>query len=703
MKFSFKIHHKLMLMIFSVLLLSIAAITIVSTWQSSNYLTDLAKDDLSHLALSTKSMCQVASEEVQKRVQSDLAHASSEFTLYTSGNVILENGQLIADPEGNAIVINNNFEFVDNIKRETGSFCTIFINENGKAKRISTNIVDDKGKRAVGTYVSQPVYDACITNKEKFYGRAWVVNKEYVTAYEPIFDTNRNVIGILFVGVEERSETLRAGILDKKIGKTGYIYTMDLEGVLQVHPKSEGTNISDYAFCKEMLANAPNLKDGEIGFINYEWDRNGVMAEKIVAYTYFEDWQWVIGVGSYLDEFTTPSNNIRQSIIYIGIFSLLASLVLGYFMARSITTRVNKVVNVAKEVSRGNVSNKVKHNSKDEIGVLSDSFNHMIDYLKDTAVVADRIANNDLTVEFEPKSSDDRLGNSFKAMIANLTQMINYLKNNAQELVSAATEIASSSEEMSKNFKEQETQITQVSTAIEEMTASIIEASNNAREASSASQNASSTATEGGNIVSKTIQGMQSIADVVQEGSRSISHLAENADQIGKIINVIDDIADQTNLLALNAAIEAARAGDQGRGFAVVADEVRKLAERTSKATGEITGMIKGIQEGTHDAVESMNSGITAVDNGKGLADQAGNSLNEIVTMSEQVLAMVQQIAIGSEEQSSAAEQISKSIEYIANGSKETSVGVEQAATAAEEMNRQAETLNQMIAEFKVK
>jgi methyl-accepting chemotaxis protein len=154
--------------------------------------------------------------------------------------------------------------------------------------------------------------------------------------------------------------------------------------------------------------------------------------------------------------------------------------------------------------------------------------------------------------------------------------------------------------------------------------------------------------------------------------------------------------------LALNAAIEAARAGEQGRGFAVVADEVRKLAERTGKATAEITQMIKGIQSQTEDAVQSMEAGIQQVDHGRELTDKAGASLNDIVTMSGRVLEMIQQIAAASEEQSTAAEQISKNIELIATVTHETAKGAEQSAAAAEELNRQADGLRQMVARFKV-
>jgi methyl-accepting chemotaxis protein len=195
---------------------------------------------------------------------------------------------------------------------------------------------------------------------------------------------------------------------------------------------------------------------------------------------------------------------------------------------------------------------------------------------------------------------------------------------------------------------------------------------------------------------------MQTISQVVRQSAESIAKLATSADQIGEIIGVIDDIADQTNLLALNAAIEAARAGEQGRGFAVVADEVRKLAERTGKATGEITEMIKGIQKQTEEAVGSMEAGIQQGDKGREHADRAGNSLTEIVTMAQRVTEMISQIATATEEQSSAAEQISKNLEHISSVTRETANGAEQSAAAAEELNRQADGLQQVVAKFRL-
>ena len=195
---------------------------------------------------------------------------------------------------------------------------------------------------------------------------------------------------------------------------------------------------------------------------------------------------------------------------------------------------------------------------------------------------------------------------------------------------------------------------------------------------------------------------MNRISQVVQQSSQNIHKLAESAEQIGEIIAVIDDIADQTNLLALNAAIEAARAGEQGRGFAVVADEVRKLAERTGKATGEITEMIKGIQNGTEEAVASMDEGNTEVNSGRELADKAGDSLAAVVRSSQEVMNMIMQIATATEEQSAAAEQISKNIEMVSTATRESATGAEQAASAATQLSHNAEGLQAIVAQFKI-
>ncbi|MCD6248955.1 MAG: methyl-accepting chemotaxis protein [candidate division Zixibacteria bacterium] len=382
--------------------------------------------------------------------------------------------------------------------------------------------------------------------------------------------------------------------------------------------------------------------------------------------------------------------------------ALLIGVFVAFVIARGISKPISDMANVAQGIALGDINHTIDLQSKDEIGALADAFRKLIEYMKELARAAEQIALNNLTVQVDPKSEKDVLGNSFQTMITNLSAIVTQLGGSSSEVASAAAEISSAAEQISRGAQNQEEQVVQVTAAVEEMTATIVESSKNAGEASKGSKESSDAATTGGQVVQETIQGMNRIAAVVGESAKNINKLATSADQIGEIIGVIDDVADQTNLLALNAAIEAARAGEQGRGFAVVADEVRKLAERTATATGEITTMIKGIQSGTQDAVASMETGIKEVDAGRELTDKAGNSLGEILTGSQRVADMIQQIATASEEQSVAAEQISKNIEQVATATKESAAGAGQAATASEELSRNAEGLQEIVRRFKV-
>jgi methyl-accepting chemotaxis protein len=707
MKIRMTLGRKIMLLVFCVLALSIAGIAMISISQSRTYMTELAKTDLSHLTSMSKEICAMNAEQTQMRVKSDMAAAKAMFEQAGGTRVELKLGLMSVGEPGKSWVANNNFDLVDKITEKTGARCTIFQKEGATARRISTSVLNKEGKRAVGTEMSAEVYKEVFDNRKPYQGRAWVVDAWFVTFYEPIKDINGEVVGALFCGVPEQSKLLAKTLLSQKVGATGYVYAVNSEGTLQVHPSKTGANLMQYDFIKEICAKGPKLGDGEIGWITYPWLNKELgettARDKIVAYTYFKDWDWIVAVGSYMDEFTSPVNQVRNAILILGFICLVVSLALAFWMSRTITKPVHKLLTVATAVAEGDVSNQVEVRSTDEIGELAQSFNQMVIYLQEAASVADHIANNDLTMQVKPRSDKDTLGHSFKKMTTNLTTVIRGLSDNAHELLSAANEIAATSEQMSRGANDQSTQVDQVASAIEEMSASIIQASKNAGTATDTSRSAAENASQGGNIVAQTIQGMQRITDQVRSSAKSIGALATSADRIGEIINVIDDIADQTNLLALNAAIEAARAGEQGRGFAVVADEVRKLAERTGKATGEISDMIKSVQQQTEDAVKSMEEGIKQVESGTGLADRAGQSLGEIVSMSQQVMSMVKEIATGSDEQADAAEQISKNVQRIATVVKESVKGAEQAAAAAEELNRQAESMNKTVEVFKIK
>lgn len=396
----------------------------------------------------------------------------------------------------------------------------------------------------------------------------------------------------------------------------------------------------------------------------------------------------------------TASNRSRSLLLALG--AMILSLVGGYLLARSIGRPLVELTQAAEQVVTGDVDLHLTVRSDDELGRLTKAFQGLIEYIRDVASVAERIARNDLTVRIKPKSEKDILGHAFSNMIANLRGIIETLRDSVTVLAERADEISHSAEQMSEGTRMQVDQFGQVGGAIEEMTATIIQSSKNAAEARDGAKKASDTANIGGQIVGESIQGMQNIANVMAESAESIKQLAGSAHQIGDIVRVIEDIADQTNLLALNAAIEAARAGEQGRGFAVVADEVRKLAERTAKATGEITGKIKRIQKETDQAVKSMDAGLLKVEEGRTLADKAGDSLNEIVVVSQQVMDMIQQIATAAEQQSVTAEELSRNVDSVAGISQTSAAEAKKSADVAEQLNQQAFELNEIVSRFKL-
>jgi methyl-accepting chemotaxis protein len=368
------------------------------------------------------------------------------------------------------------------------------------------------------------------------------------------------------------------------------------------------------------------------------------------------------------------------------------------------TVHLSRAAIAGQLTSRGQ-ADKFEGSYREIVQGVNDTLDAMVRPIQEAAGVLQQMGKGDLTVRMKGEYQGDHaaIKESVNQVGDSLEEAIQRVSAAVSATASASSEISSSTEQMAAGAQEQTSQAGEVASAVEEMTKTILENSKNATVAADTAKQARQSAEQGGKVVGDTVEGMKRISSVVNKSADTVRELGKSSDQIGEIISVIDDIADQTNLLALNAAIEAARAGEQGRGFAVVADEVRKLAERTTKATKEIAGMIKKIQADTTGAVSSMQEGTREVEQGIQLADKAGSSLQEIVTVSQKLTDMVTQIAAASEEQSSASEQISKNVEGISKVTGETAQGTQQIARAAEDLNRLTENLQQLVGAFKVR
>ncbi|MCB1937608.1 MAG: methyl-accepting chemotaxis protein [Rhodocyclaceae bacterium] len=324
--------------------------------------------------------------------------------------------------------------------------------------------------------------------------------------------------------------------------------------------------------------------------------------------------------------------------------------------------------------------------------------------VKELTAGAAQLASGDYTarVSFSARDELSAVADQFNTMSGNLRTIIAQVKRSAEELGAAAGRMSSASSEVADGSARQSESASSMAAAIEEMTVGIDEISRHANAASDKSRNSGDLASEGGEVVRKSVDEMERIAETVNQAAVVIRALGEQSGRISTIVNAISEIAEQTNLLALNAAIEAARAGESGRGFAVVADEVRKLAERTANATHEITDMVESIQGGTQRAVSTMEQGVERVRQGVDLTTLAGKSMEQINAGAKSVVESVSDISHALREQSAASTDIARNVEAIAQMSERNSVAVKETANTAVQLERLAASLRDEVSRFKV-
>jgi methyl-accepting chemotaxis protein/ligand-binding sensor domain-containing protein len=315
-----------------------------------------------------------------------------------------------------------------------------------------------------------------------------------------------------------------------------------------------------------------------------------------------------------------------------------------------------------------------------------------------------RFSEGDLSVIIKMESDDSfaRLFAGFNKAVENFRKIILNLLKAIQLTAEASSQINSSTKKIADGTAEQSSRSEEVVSAVEQMTNNLNSSSKNSEVAARESIKATQIAVEGGEIVAKTIQGMEEINNVVNNIAGTIKKLEESSNEIGEIVELIDEIADQTNLLALNASIEAARAGEYGRGFAVVADEVQKLSERTAAATKNIAEMIKQIQIDSVGAIKSITLGLDKVGKGRKYAEQAGVSLENIIKSITEVSQIIEQVAAANEEQSAGVQHINESILLINDVSRNNASGVKQVTKAIEGLKNLTEDLQKIINKFNI-
>lgn len=316
----------------------------------------------------------------------------------------------------------------------------------------------------------------------------------------------------------------------------------------------------------------------------------------------------------------------------------------------------------------------------------------------------DTIASGDLTVQLPDNRSDElgEISKSINLMTKSLSSVIRDILGTSDEVAAASTELSANSEQLSGGISEQSSHLNQISAAVVEMSASILEVAQQSDIAVNQSSDSRDQAQQGGIVVVQTAKGIEGVELMINDSVSVVEQLGNRSEQIGEIIETINDIADQTNLLALNAAIEAARAGEHGRGFAVVADEVRKLAERTTTATAQVTESVSQIQSETSSTVQSISACQEEMKQGVLSARKAGETLDEIVIANTSVSDSISGIAAAANEQSSACSSLSQNIEQISSLIEQSVSGIRESAITASSLSVNAERMQSVVSQFKI-
>lgn len=313
------------------------------------------------------------------------------------------------------------------------------------------------------------------------------------------------------------------------------------------------------------------------------------------------------------------------------------------------------------------------------------------------------LADGDLTIEATvTEDITGAIADSVNQAVEEMRNLVATINETSVQVSSSAQETRATAMRLAEASEHQREQIVNASDIVRRMSHAMEEMAGKAGHSVSVARESLEIAHEGGERVRRTIDGMDRIRDQIQETSKRIKRLGESSQEIGNIVELIEDIADQTNILALNAAMQAAMAGEAGRGFAVVADEVQRLAERATNATKQIEALVKTIQADTNEAVISMEASTSEVVSGAERAEEAGEALKRIEEVSSQIAEEIERIASSAIAQSDEAKTINDTMSVIDEITAQTSEGTQQTARSIEALTRLAEQLRATVARFKL-
>ncbi len=596
--------------------------------------TTLAYADLDHTAMNIYRMCQAQQEMLQANIDASLnvarnilrntgdVHLTTEAVTWDAVNQYTHVSRRVTLPKmmvgetwlGKISDMTTPAPVVDATQELVRATCTVFqrMNEAGDMLRVSTNVQKLDGSRAIGTYIPQRRSDgtpdpvvASVLQGQTYRGRAFVVNKWYITAYEPIRDADQDVVGMLCVGVPQESvASLRKSIMSVNIGKTGYAYVLDSKGhyVISKGGQRDGEDISETKdadgnlFIREICQKAVALKEGEVAEQRYAWknDEDTVVREKIARIVYFEPWDWIIGVGSYVEEFYEARDQVSaigsasNRILVVTLLAALGAAAAAWFlMARGLAGRIShvaarlsdgaeQVASAASQVSAASQS--LAQGAAGQAAGLEETSSSLEEMASMTKRNADN-AQQANTLATEARAAADTGTGSMSRMNVAIAE-IQKSSDETAKIIKVIDEIAF------------QTNLLALNAAVE------------AARAGEAGKGFAVVAEEVRNLAMRSAEAAKNTASMIEESVKNAGNGVDIASEVGKVLDeIVQSIGKTTDLVSEIAAAsqEQAQGIDQVNTAVTQMDKVTQQnaanAEESASASEELSSQARSMND----------------------------------------------------------------------------------------------------------